>query len=321
MTKLNEFKPKNILIIGAGVVGFSTGKGFCQKGHNVEFLDISEKRVDELKQLGFNSHIDKSFVERSPDVIFLTINTPSTPDGIKLDYLLSALPVAASFIVPERTDQVIINRSTVLPGTTDTLIKDGLEKIIGKKEGSGWYLAYNPEFLRAVSCEEDFLYPWATVFGVSSLEHEGHRVLSSLYDRFSGEKFVCSISEAEMIKYISNYKKAVQISFSNELWNLGKKIGLDMNNCLEIASKSSELVWNPLYGSHGGAAFGGTCLPKDTLALLKFAEKDRIKMPLLEATIEINKKIESLSQRGLAEKTKIKGAKWKASPYANKKIA
>jgi UDPglucose 6-dehydrogenase len=98
------------------------------------------------------------------------------------------------------------------------------------------------------------------------------------------------------MKYVHNCFNAAKISFSNEMWLLGRKLGIDANLALQLASSSAEGYWNPKYGVVGGAPYGGACLPKDVKSFLTFAKSINIEMPLLSAVMSVNENIESLNK-------------------------
>ncbi|HVZ34453.1 MAG TPA: hypothetical protein VG963_18620, partial [Polyangiaceae bacterium] len=116
------------------------------------------------------------------------------------------------------------------------------------------------------------------------------------------------------IKYLNNVRNSMLISFANEMWLLGSHLGIEANPCLELLTIISETIWNPAYGSTGGAPYGGTCFPKDTKSLLAFATDEGVQMPLLDATIRVNDKLEQLAAEGKARPAIIRGLNWRPNP-------
>jgi len=213
---------------------------------------------------------------------------------------------------------LLVIRSTVPIGTTRNLLLPLLEKYSGLKVGKDFGLCMQPEFLRAQSNEEDFLHPWVTVIG--QYDQRSGDVLEKMYTAFESKIFRVDLEVAEFQKYVHNCFNATKISFSNEMWLLGAKIGIDANLALEIMASTAEGSWNQGYGTIGGRPYGGTCLPKDTKGLLTFAqERYGIDMPLLSAVISINSEMEELAKQGVVPSTTIAGLKWQPSPGLRRK--
>jgi UDPglucose 6-dehydrogenase len=148
----------------------------------------------------------------------------------------------------------------------------------------------NPEFLRQVSSEQDFIRPWITVLGAT--DRRTAEILDALYAPFGALIVRCTPTEAEMIKYVNNVYNAVKISYFNEVYAICERLGLDSNLVAATVARSAESIWNPLYGTRGGVPFGGACLPKDTAAFLDFVRQHGWDHLMLEATIEVNRRLE-----------------------------
>jgi UDPglucose 6-dehydrogenase len=172
-----------------------------------------------------------------------------------------------------------------------------LEEHSALKCGRDFGLCVQPEFLRAASSEEDFLKPSATVIG--ELDKRAGDILESIYSDFGSSIIRVSPEVAEFSKYINNCFNAVKISFSNEIWLLGKELDIDANLALQISSLTAEAYKNPKYGLLGGLPFGGACLPKDADGLLRFTKQMNVDMPLLSAVVAVNSKMNDLAKRGI----------------------
>ncbi len=146
-----------------------------------------------------------------------------------------------------------------------------IEENCFKKAGRDFGICMQPEFLRAKSSESDYANPWATIIG--EYDRKSGDVLQELYDGWSGYIERTSLETAEFMKYVHNCYNAVKISFANEVWMLGKKLVIDGNKALEMASRTAEGYWNPKYGTVGGHAYGGMCLPKDTRGFISFCRE------------------------------------------------
>jgi UDPglucose 6-dehydrogenase len=144
----------------------------------------------------------------------------------------------------------------------------------------------NPEFLRAVSSEQDFARPWITVLGTS--DRRTAEILDHLYAPFGALIVRCSATEAEMIKYVNNVYNAVKISYFNEVHAICERLGIDSNLIGAAVARSAESMWNPLYGTRGGVPYGGACLPKDTIAFMQFVREQGFEHLMLEATLQVN---------------------------------
>lgn len=274
------------VIIGSGVVGTATGKGFADTGHSVQFVDINRARVEELRREGFaaSTLID---LTGPPSFIFLTLPTPSTEGGYDLGALEAGVRSVGEALRHAGAWHTVVVRSTVPPGTCENLVKPWLEQASGHKVGDHFALASNPEFLRAASAREDFLMPWMTVIG--SRSRRTVERLVELYQGFGGEvRTFSSPAEAELVKCAHNLFNATKISFWNEMWKIGQRLGVGVDQVAATVAHSAEGSINPEYGIKGGKPFGGACLPKDTQGFLGFAAELGMEMPLLDAVIRTN---------------------------------
>ena len=287
-----------IVIVGSGVVGTATGKGFVRCGHQVTFVDISPSRLKALRQEGLVA-TDRIDLSGEPSFVFLTLPTPFNGQLYDLSILASSARTVGMAIRDAAAFHTVVVRSTVPPGTCEGLIRPILEKFSGKRVGEGFGLASNPEFLRAASAEEDFIFPWMTV--IASFSRRTVERLRDLFKPFGGEvRTFSNTAEAEMAKCCHNAFNAAKISFWNEMWALSQHLGLDADAIASAVSRSAEGSINPEYGIRGGAPYGGSCLPKDTKGFLGFAAAAGVDMPMLEAVIEMNDRMERTVQRELA---------------------
>ncbi|GMR18932.1 MAG: hypothetical protein BMS9Abin34_054 [Patescibacteria group bacterium] len=312
-----------MLIVGSGIVGQATGIGMLEKNHEVIFVDINVQVVRTLGAQGYNSFLMsdllKTEVPADIDAVMVCISTPPGEDNGEVDlrYISSGMGSVGKILSLQKKWPLVVVRSTVPPTATDKILIPLMEKYSGKIAGVDFGVCFNPEFLRARSSTEDFRHPWATVIG--ELDKRSGHVLEEAYRPFGGERFRTTIVEAELIKYINNLRNALVISFSNEIWLLAREIGLDANPALEIATHTSESAWNSHYGCVGGQAYGGSCLPKDTVGLLRFAQEHGVEMPMLSAMIKVNQTLEGLASDGIVPPAQIEGHKWAPSPTISEK--
>jgi UDPglucose 6-dehydrogenase len=276
----------NIVIIGAGVVGEATGKGFAKKGHQITYVDIDVNRITQLQQQGLRAMTVDAVDWSTADLIMLTVSTPTVDKKINLDHIKQATQAVGRGLAKTTKYVCVVVRSTVPPTTTESVLRPILERASGKLCGVDFGLAMNPEFLRQRTAESDFDRPWITVLGV--LDQMTMQVLYDIYMPFGGLIVHCTPTEAEMIKYVNNIYNAVKISYFNEVHQICETLGIDSSVVSSIVARSAESMWNPIYGTRGGAPFGGACLPKDTEAFLAFCEAHGIEHKMLTATIAVN---------------------------------
>ncbi len=280
-----------IIIVGSGVVGQATGKGFMKKGHTVSFVDINPQMIDRLRGQGLDAMTIASVPWNEVDIVMLAVSTPSVDGKIVLDYIeAAALDVGLGLASTDRYITVVV-RSTVPPTTTERRLTRILEDASGKQVGVGFGVAMNPEFLRAVSNEQDFARPWITVLGTS--DRRTAEIMDDLYVSFGALIVRCNPTEAEMIKYVNNVYNAVKISYFNEVSAICNELGIDGNLIGAAVARTAESMWNPLYGTRGGVPYGGACLPKDTVAFMQFAREHGFEHLMLEATIAANERLEA----------------------------
>ncbi|HZD79557.1 MAG TPA: nucleotide sugar dehydrogenase [Actinomycetota bacterium] len=279
----------HVVIVGSGVVGTATGKGFARHGHRVSFVDIDPRRIDALRSEGFGA-TDHVRLPSEPSIVFLTLPTPN--DGHRWDlgpFRRGAEQVAEAMKDSHALHTVVV-RSTVPPGTTDGLVRPILEEATGGRQGERFSLAANPEFLRAACALEDFLNPWMTV--VASRSKRTLERMRRLFEPFGGEIHTFGDPRvAELVKCAHNLFNATKISFWNEIWRVGNRLGMDVADVARIVSRSAEGSYNPEYGINAGAPYGGACLPKDTKGFLGFARHVGVEMPLLQAVDEVNEQV------------------------------
>lgn len=278
----------HLAIIGSGIVGEATGKGFASTGCAVTFCDVNAQRLEQLRSERFDACDTKELGGRNIDVVMLCVPTPTKNGHIVLDYLQAATKdVAVSVLRNAKKRVTVVVRSTVLPGTTESVVLPLLEEYSGKKAGADFGLCMNPEFLRAESPEKDFLHPKGVVVG--SIDKHSADVLEKLYAPFGAPVHACRPDEAEMAKYVSNIFDAGKISFFNEMRVACDTAGVDAERVFPVVTKVCEACWNPAYGTKDMGPFDGMCFPKDTQAFLTWGRKHLgLPMKVLRAMIDEN---------------------------------
>lgn len=281
----------HITVVGSGVVGQATGKGFLRRGHELTFVDVNERTLSALRDDGYSTECPQSMDLTGQNFVFVCVSTPSVSGRI----VLTSLEEAACAIGKElgralekshRLYPIIAVRSTVPPGTTEEIVIPILERCSGGKSGNDFGVAVNPEFLRENQAEKDFSNPWVTVIGAN--EDRTWEALAKLYVPFGSRIHRLPIREVEFQKYVHNLFNAAKISFFNEMRRVAYALGLDPERIFELVAQSAEGIWHPAYGMRNLGPFGGSCLPKDTQAFLSFTRDKGIKVPLLSAVIAVN---------------------------------
>lgn len=277
-----------LAVIGSGVVGQATGKGFIAKGHDVVFCDINPEVLAKLKLKGYVTYLpDLLEHETGVEVFFLAISTPTVDGKIHLGFLEAAVANLGSVFKKHDGYCIVVVRSTVPPGTTRGLLIPLLEKYSGKKVGVHFGACVNPEYLRGNSNEEDFKDPWLITIG--ELDNKSGEILERIYGPSNCPIAHLSLEEAEVQKYIHNLWNACKISFFNEQREICQQIKVNVDQVFRLVMMSAEASWNSNYGIRDLGPFNGTCLPKDTVAFLTWA-KDKLgkNLPLLRAVIKVN---------------------------------
>lgn len=279
----------SIGIIGAGYVGRAIGTYFARKGQNVVFYDINGSVVKDMRSKGFSASDNLSEVSKMK-YIFVSVPTPTEENGEQnLEYILSALSKLSQLIKHSSKEQVIIIKSTILPGTTEKVLMPEIYRYV-EPENVG--LIYSPEFITEIHStwsEEDnyAIIPEnepRLVIGEGENKRWGNIFLEELYPDISVPVIRTDYKTAEMIKYASNNALALKISYWNEIFLICQKLEIDSNVVAKATSLDPRIG---VYGSVHGKAFGGKCLPKDLKAFIHFARHYH-KVLLHEAVMDVN---------------------------------
>ena len=291
----------NVTIIGSGYVGLVSGTCFAEFGANVTCIDKDESKIqqllagkvplyepglDELVQkniesgrLKFSTKLDDAVP--SAELIFIAVGTPARRgDGhADLKYVFAVASEIAQFL---KENAIVINKSTVPVGTARQV-----RRIIEKENPDlKFNIASNPEFLREGSAIEDFMRPDRVVIGVEN--EYSRKKISELYRPLNlSETPILStdLESAELIKYASNAFLATKISFINEMSLLCEKTGADIHAVskgMGLDTRIGNKFLNP------GPGYGGSCFPKDTLALVRIAQEFEASSRIVESVIEVN---------------------------------
>lgn len=290
-----------ISVVGGGYVGLVTGTCFAELGHNVAIIEIDPEKIRAInngsppiyeagleallkKNAGTKLHAGTGYEPiSSADIVFIAVGTPPKPDGsANLSYIEAASTSIGKMLKDNPSFCVVVVKSTVPPGTSEKIVKPAILKISGKTEKEVGF-AMNPEFLREGRAVEDFLHPDRIVIG-SSDPWAGDRV-AEVYRNVRAPIIRTGITAAEMIKYTSNAFLATKISFSNEIGNICKNLGIDVYDVMKGVGLDSRI--GPLF-LNAGAGFGGSCFPKDVSALVSLAKESGENPILLRSVLAVN---------------------------------
>ncbi len=290
-----------ISVIGAGYVGIVTGIGFAELCNKVVFVDVDERKINTINS-GKAPIFEKGLKELTQknrgkyeatkdydsiadtDITFICVGTPSRGNGsIDLTFVKSAAAEIGKVLKAKKEFHVVVVKSTVVPGTTENVVKPIIEKKSGKEAFKDFGLAMNPEFLREGNAVHDFFNPDRIVMGVK--DERTKEVLETLYKPFNCPKLITDIKTAEMIKYASNAFLATKISFANEIGNICKKLGIDAYEVFRGVGLDHRI--NPAF-FRAGIGFGGSCFSKDIKALIARAEELGVNPKILKAVIDVN---------------------------------
>ncbi|MBK5569401.1 UDP-glucose 6-dehydrogenase [Ensifer sp. SSB1] len=292
-----------ITMIGAGYVGLVSGVCFADFGHDVVCLDKDESKIDALMQgripifepgldqlvasnvasgrLSFTTDLVSAVADS--DVIFIAVGTPSRRgDGhADLSYVHAA---AREIAVNLQGFTVIVTKSTVPVGTGDEV-----ERIIRETNPEADFaVVSNPEFLREGAAIEDFKRPDRIVIGVADDDVRARDVMTEVYRPLylnQSPLVFTSRRTSELIKYAGNAFLAMKITFINEMADLCEKVGANVQDVARGIGLDGRIGSKFL---HAGPGYGGSCFPKDTLALVKTAQDHDAPVRLVETTVAIN---------------------------------
>jgi len=321
-----------VAVVGTGYVGIVSAVGLAEQGHTVTCIDIDEGKVAALnrgeppvferglepllrRNLGtrLRATTDLGAAVQASELTLVCVGTPSRPDGsIDVSYVQQAAGQIGSALAATDRFHAVVVKSTVVPGTTDQVVRPEVERASGKRAGADLGIGVNPEFLTEGQAVDDFLRPDRIVIGGDS---RTVATLRELYAGFDGVPLVeTNAPTAEMIKYASNSMLATAISFANEIANLGSAIGgidadevmrgVHLSRYLTTRLTDGTAVTAPLSSFYAaGCGYGGSCLPKDVAALAARGRQAGSPLPLLEAVAAINHwqpaRLVDLVRRGL----------------------
>ena len=306
-----------ISVIGTGYVGIVSGACFAETGHHCVCVDVDAAKVarinsglapihenglDEIlaRHVGTRLSATTDLVKavHESEITFIAVGTPFDGQHIDLTFIREAARQIGAALKHKAAWHTVVVKSTVVPGTTDEVVRAELEAASGKRAAVDFGVGMNPEFLTEGTAVEDFMRPDRIVIGGS--DERTIAAQREVYARFADTPTMTTSNKtAEMIKYTSNSVLATLISFSNEIGNLCSTLGgVDVADVMRgvhlaryfstpladgqrVRAGISSFLW-------AGCGYGGSCLPKDTKALSAHGAAHGLQMPLLDAVIATN---------------------------------
>jgi len=296
-----------LCMIGTGYVGLVSGVCFSDLGNTVYCVDKDQSKINKLinghipiyepgleeilkrnlkqKRLIFTTDLKNAVI--NSDIIFICVGTPTkkNSNSANLKYVFNVANQLNKII---KKYKIVVTKSTV-PVTTGDKIQNVLKNLYRRKLVD---IVSNPEFLREGEAIRDFLYPDRVVVGTESMK--ANKILKSLYlpiVKKSSRYFNTSRRGAEMIKYASNAFLATKISYINELANLCEKTNVNIKD-ISIGMGLDQRIGDRFL--RAGPAYGGSCFPKDTRALVDTANKFKTNLSIVKSVIKSNSLRKSL---------------------------
>ncbi len=298
----------DIAVYGIGYVGAVVTGCMAGAGHRIIAVDVNPAKVETINagrspvhEPGLNELIGAA-VERealrattnaedafaASELMFVCVGTPGLPNNkLDLSYVVGisedlGRKLAAAKDGRRRT---VVVRSTVLPGTMDTVVLAVIERASGLRAGQDFGLGYMPEFLREGQGVDDFNRPATVILGAS--DPATFALLRGLNEGNGGQIFECDFRTAEAIKFTNNAWHALKIAFANEIGAVSKASGIDGRKVMEILCSDTKLNVSRAY-MRPGFAFGGSCLPKDVKALSAYAHNVGVQAQVLASLLPSN---------------------------------
>ena len=296
-----------VSVFGLGYVGSVSAASFAADGHEVIGVDVNADKVaavnagrspivepglEELLARAveggrLQATTDTTDAVNATEVSLLCVGTPSRRNGsLDLTYLERVCEQIGSAIKDKPSYHVVVVRSTVLPGTTHSMVIPALERASGKTYGDGFGVSVNPEFLREGTALKDFRKPPLTLVGHNHAADASGTI--ALYQSIDAPLVSTSIRVAEMMKYTSNAWHALKVCFANEIGNLCKRVGVDSHEVMDVFCRDEKLNLSSYY-LKPGFAFGGSCLPKDVRALQYRAKELDLDLPVIQSILPSNR--------------------------------
>lgn len=296
-----------ISVFGLGYVGTVCCACLAERGHTVVGLDRSEMKVDLIRS-GHSPILERDIDElvkrnvdggrltatanslqavTETDLSIVCVGTPSKPNGATaLDAIETVTSEIGQAIRTKKTGHIVVIRSTVMPGTTRSIVAPRIAESSGKVCGVDFGLAFNPEFLREGSAVADFNEPSKTVVGGTDVKTAA--TVMALYEGLPGPKILTDVETAELVKYVDNSWHALKVAFGNETGLIAKSLGIDSHKLMNIFLQDKRQNISEAY-LLPGFAFGGSCLPKDLRAITYLGRSLDLSLPVFNSILDSNR--------------------------------
>lgn len=296
-----------ISIFGLGYVGAVSLACLSRDGHRVIGVDIDRAKLD-LIAAGKTPVVEEGMVDlmaavaaggnvsvttdaqqavHASDVSLICVGTPSAANGSQdQSAVLRLAGEIGRAIATKAEPHVVVFRSTLVPGTVEDVLRPIIEAASGKKDGEGFFLCFQPEFLREGSSIRDYDKPPFTVVGANHPEPVAR--LRALFGHLPCQFIETSVRSAEMMKYCCNNFHALKITFANETARLCEALGVDAFEVMDLVCQDTQLNISRAY-LKPGFAFGGSCLPKDLRATTHLAKTHDVEIPMLSSIMQSNR--------------------------------
>lgn len=304
-----------ISIFGLGYVGAVTAGCLARNGHQIVGVDIHSQKVEafneglspiiepELDELLTTAKLkgllrattDTAEALEQTELSIVCVGTPSASSGVlDLSFVRQLTKEIAENLRRRPKRHALVFRSTMLPGSTESLVKSELSGL-----GDSVQVLYFPEFLREGTAVADFFDPSLVVLGINEGDKPGEEILKLLGSTAAD---VVSWRTAEMVKYACNAFHATKIAFANEIGRISKSLSIDSAKVMSLLCQDKRLNISPYY-LRPGNPFGGSCLPKDVRALVHCARQAGVNVPVIENLLPSNEQqlrvlIEFIKSRG-----------------------
>lgn len=291
-----------ISVFGLGYVGAVTAGCLARSGHQVIGVDVQQQKVDDLNsgrspiiEPGLDEMLsaavagsrlsattDAADAVRRSDVSIICVGTPSLASGgLNLEFVRKVCGQIAEALSGSAKRQAVIFRSTMLPGSTRSLVTEFFADLI---HAGRLRVCYCPEFLREGAAVRDFIEPSLAIIGTADgRPPEG----GEAEELIGGSPAILAWEGAEMIKYACNYFHALKVGFANEIGRLCKRLGEDGSRVMDVLCSDTKLNISSYY-LRPGNPYGGSCLPKDVSALNSLARQEGVNVPLLSSMTATN---------------------------------
>ncbi|SFZ71631.1 nucleotide sugar dehydrogenase [Chitinimonas taiwanensis] len=296
-----------ISIFGLGYVGAVSLACLSRDGHEVIGVDIEQTKLD-LIRAGKTPVVEEGMVAlmesvaqsgrvtvttsaeaavQGSEISLICVGTPSAANGSQDQGAVLRLAEQIGLAIANKAEpHVLVFRSTLVPGTVEDVLRPIIERSSGKKDGEGFHLCFQPEFLREGSSIRDYDKPPFTIVGANHA-YPVER-LRALFGHLPCNFLQTSVRAAEMMKYCCNNFHALKITFANETARLCEALGVDAFEVMDLVCQDTQLNISRAY-LKPGFAFGGSCLPKDLRATSYLAKMHDVNLPMMSAILASNR--------------------------------